>query len=64
MDRFGEPSRAVQNLLAVASLKALAHTLYFTEVKQMGEELRFTMHERAQINPAVIPLMLKHYGDQ
>ena len=35
-DRFGEPPKNVQNLLAVAELKALAHCAYVTELKQMG----------------------------
>ena len=41
---------------------------YFKKAERTGLSLSlihiFTMHERAQINPAVIPLMLKHYGDQ
>ena len=64
MDRFGEPPKAVQNLLAIAALKAMAHRLYITEVKQMGEEFRLTMHERAQVNPAAIPQLLKAYGEE
>ena len=64
MDRFGEPPKAVQNLLAIAALKAMAHRLYVTEVKQLGEEFRLTMHERAQVNPAAIPRLLKQYGEE
>ena len=36
VDRFGEPPKSVQNLLAVAELKALAHRAYVTEIKQTG----------------------------
>lgn len=64
MDRFGEPPKAVQNLLAIAALKAMAHRLYVTEVKQLGEEFRLTMHERAQVNPAGIPQLLQQYGPE
>ena len=64
MDRFGEPSRAVQNLLAVASLKALAHNIYLKEVKQMGEELRLTMYEKAKVEPARVPEILAKYPDE
>ena len=39
-DRFGEPPKNVQNLLAVAELKALAHCAYVTELKQMGDDPR------------------------
>ena len=32
IDRFGEPPKAVLNLLAIARLKALAHQGYITEI--------------------------------
>ena len=51
LDRFGEPPKTVQNLLAVARLKAMAHRIYMTEVRQLGEELKFTMYEQAKIDP-------------
>ena len=38
IDRFGEPPKAVLNLLAIARLKALAHQGYITEIKQMQRE--------------------------
>ena len=37
MDRFGEPPKAVQNLLAIANLKALAHRVYVREIKQINQ---------------------------
>ncbi len=64
MDRFGEPPKTVQNLLAVANLKALAHRVYFTEVKQLGEEVRLTMYERAKIDPAKVPEILAQYPEE
>ena len=48
MDRFGEPPKAVQNLLAVANLKAMAHRAWLTEIAQKGDQIRFTMFERAK----------------
>lgn len=39
IDRFGEPPKAVLNLLAIARLKALAHRGYITEIKQMQREI-------------------------
>jgi transcription-repair coupling factor (superfamily II helicase) len=59
IDRFGEPPKAVQNLLAIARLKALAHSVYIKEVVQRDEELKITMYERAQINPARIPELVE-----
>lgn len=64
LDRFGEPPKTVQNLLAVARLKALAHRIYMTEVRQMGEELKFTMYEQARIDPAAVPQVIAMYPEE
>ena len=64
LDRFGDPPKAVQNLLAVAALKALAHRVYVSEIKQQQESLRVTMYERARVNPAGIPKLLERYGSE
>ena len=60
--RFGEPGKAVLNLLAVARLKSIAHRGYVTEIKQLGKEVRITLYERAKLNPAGIPLLIQKYG--
>ena len=44
LDRFGEPGKAVLNLLAIAKLKAIAHQGYVTEIKQTGKTVRFTFY--------------------
>ena len=59
MDRFGEPPKAVQNLLMAANLKALAHKAWLTEIAQKGDQIRFTMFERAKADPAGIELLVK-----
>ena len=59
MDRFGEPPKAVQNLLAVANLKAMAHRAWLTEIAQKGDQIRFTMFERAKADPTGIELLVK-----
>ena len=64
LDRFGEPPKAVMNLLFIANLKALAHKAYMTEVKQRGNTVKMTMYERAKINPAGIPPLLTEYNRQ
>ncbi len=61
MDRFGEPPKTVQNLLAVASLKATAHKAWITEIKQQEDTIRITMHDRARIDVAGIPGVLDAY---
>ena len=62
LDRFGEPPKAVMNLLLIANLKALAHKAYMTEVKQRGNTVKMTMYERAKVNVAGIPPLLTEYG--
>lgn len=52
MDRFGEPPRSVQNLLAAANLKAMAHRAWMTEVVQKGDTIRFVLFERARVDTA------------
>ena len=61
LDRFGELPRAVLNLLAIAKLKALAHRAYVTEIKQLGKDLRITLYEKAELNPAGIPGLVQKY---
>lgn len=61
LDRFGDPPKAVQNLLAIASLKALAHKAYVKEIKQNGTDVKITMFERAKLNPAGFPAVLAIY---
>ncbi len=59
LDRFGEPSRAVQNLLMIALLKARAHQLYITEIKQKGEEIGFSLYEKAKLDVRYIQEFLQ-----
>ena len=61
IDRFGEPTKSVLSLLRVARLKALAHAVYITEIKQTGSLIKLTMFERARINPEKIPELITQY---
>ena len=61
IDRFGEPPKSVLSLLRVARLKALAHAVYITEIKQTGSLIKLTMFERARINPEKIPELIAQY---
>jgi len=61
MDRFGEPPKSVQNLLAIAWLKAMAHQIYLTDVIQKGDEIRFVLYEKAMIDVAKIDSFLQEY---
>ena len=61
IDRFGDIPKKVQQLLVIASLKSLAHSVYVTAIEQKGEEIRFTMYEKAQIDTSGIPKFLDSY---
>lgn len=61
IDRFGEPPKAVHNLLRIARLKSAAHDAYITEIKQTGQQLKLTMFERAKIQPDKIPELIAKY---
>jgi len=61
MDRFGEIPRPVDNLLVVASLKAVAHRAYVTEVKINRQEIRLAMYQKAKLDTAGIPEVIKKY---
>ncbi|HIZ81654.1 MAG TPA: transcription-repair coupling factor [Candidatus Mediterraneibacter pullistercoris] len=61
IDRFGDIPKKVQQLLNIAALKSLAHMAYVTAVEQKGADIRFTMYERAKIDPRKIPALLETY---
>lgn len=61
LDRFGEPGKAVLNLLAIAKLKAIAHQGYLTEIKQTGKTVRFTLYEKARLNTEGFPALMQKY---
>lgn len=61
IDRFGDIPKKVQQLLVIASLKSLAHSVYVTAIEQKGEEIRFTMYEKAKIDPSGILKFLDSY---
>ncbi|MCD8225262.1 MAG: transcription-repair coupling factor [Clostridiales bacterium] len=62
IDRFGEIPKAVENLLAIALLKAMAHRAYVTEVRMNRQEIRLTMYPEAKIDAAGIPALVGEYG--
>ena len=61
IDRFGDIPKKVQQLLHIAALKGLAHSAYVTAVEQKGDEFKFTMYEKAKIDPRKIPALLQSY---
>ncbi len=59
IDRFGEPSRSVQNLLFIAVLRMEAHKAFVTDIVQRPEEIVFTLFERAAIDASGIPAVIE-----
>ena len=60
-DRFGEMPSPVNNLLCIAFLKALAHSVYITSIAQKGSELKLTMYPKARVAVEKIPNLLQKY---
>jgi transcription-repair coupling factor (superfamily II helicase) len=58
-DRFGDPPRAVTNLLKIALLKCQAHALYITDISQKQNLLKVTLYEKAQLDVAKIPQLIQ-----
>ena len=61
MDRFGELPPAVNNLLNIAFMKALAHKAYVTQVIHRGHQIRVVMYQRAFVDINRIPGLLEEY---
>ncbi|MBP5266025.1 MAG: transcription-repair coupling factor, partial [Lachnospiraceae bacterium] len=62
IDRFGEPPKAVQNLLFVARLRADAHKAYLLEIKQTDQFVRMPIYPQAAIDPSGIPALIQEYA--
>lgn len=63
IDRFGDIPKKVQQLLKIATLKALAHSAYVTGVEQKNDEFKITMYEKARVVPERIPGLIQAYGN-
>ncbi len=59
IDRFGDPPKSVQNLLCIAQLKARAHRAYIKEITQKDKTLRLILYERALLDAAKIPEIVR-----
>lgn len=62
IDRFGTPGKSVQNLLLVARLRAQAHAVYLTKIKQTGARVTLTFWEKARIDASRIPEVLAAFS--
>ena len=64
IDRFGDIPKKVQQLLHIAALKSLAHSAYITAIEQKGKDYKFTLYEKAKLDPNKIPALLQKYGNK
>lgn len=61
-DRFGNMPDSVEALLDIVYLKAMAHEVFISKVKQQDHKfVVFTMYERADIKVQGIPELLERY---
>jgi len=61
IDRFGDVPKKVQQLLTIALLKSLAHSVYVVSVEQKGEMFKFTMYEKAKVHVERIPMLIDKF---
>ena len=61
IDRFGDIPKAVDNLLKIALLKALAHQVYVTELGINRQEIRIAIFPKAKLNTEGIPALIAEY---
>lgn len=61
-DRFGQPPKVVQNLLDVVLIKAYAHVLGVTNIKQRANAIVFTLGKDADIDTSKFMELVKLYG--
>jgi transcription-repair coupling factor (superfamily II helicase) len=64
MDRFGNIPAAVNNLLNIAYLKAIAHSAQMTQIVHKGHEIKLVMYNKAKVDINQIPNLIKHYKGQ
>ena len=58
-DRYGDLPQEVINLMEIARIKALAHSLQLIEISQKGEVYRFVFYDKAKLDPANLPELIR-----
>ncbi len=62
LDRFGDLPTAVENLLQIAEIRAMAHQAEATSVEGSRTEIRVTMYGRARVNTEKIAELIASYA--
>lgn len=64
MDRFGDMPDAVNNLLNIAYLKALAHEAFITKLVHKGKRVRMSLYQKASLDVTRIPELLDQFDSK
>lgn len=62
LDRFGPVPKSVTNLIDISRIRILAHKVYVTEVEGKKRFLKFSIFEKAKLNPEHMSRLLEQYG--
>ena len=62
-DRFGKVPQSVVNLIDIALIRVLAHTVFVEELSAKKLTIQFNIYEKAAMNPANIPEVLYKVGE-
>ena len=62
IDRYGDPPKAILNLLLVAEIRHLAKKLFITELKQNNMKISMRLRPDARLNPVGIPPLVNKYS--
>lgn len=61
VDRFGDMPSSVNNLLNIAHIKAICHSVYVTSLVYKGDEIKLVMYPKAKLSVERIPEFVKKY---
>lgn len=64
MDRFGDMPNAVNNLLNIALLKSICHSVFITGLVHKDDEVKLVMYPKAKLAVEKIPELLNKYPNQ
>jgi transcription-repair coupling factor (superfamily II helicase) len=61
LDRFGDMPASVNNLLNIAYIKSICHSVYVTSLVYRNEEIKLVLYNKAKLNVEKIPELIgKH----
>ena len=64
LDRYGEPPKAVENLLSIALTRAMAHEVYVTDLTCRDDVMTMKLYPKAPLDGSRIPELLTRYRNK